>query len=149
MGRLIRIYDGRAGAPRRDDRFIPLIDWVRSVGALGQPFLVPRRFTPTREAAADIRRLLYLSARYYCSCGAKHCNRKYPNVPHELAPEGGCPDGGQRISCQADIVRDADGRTRVQFRFHDKRESIRSVIERYGPDPSKWPYNARAKTLKE
>lgn len=149
MGRVIRIFDGRAGAPKRDDRFIPLIDWVRGSGALSQPFLVPRRYTPTGNEAREVRRLLYLSARYYCSCGARHCNRKYPNVPHDANPEGGCPDGGQRISCQADLVKDGAGHVRVQFSFHDKRESIRAIIAKYGPDPSAWPYNARAKKLKE
>ena len=137
MPRVIRIFGGRAGAPVRDDRFIPLIELIRSWDALGQAFLVPRRYTPNRDEAAEIMRLLYLSARYYCSCGDKHCNRKYDNIV-------GCPNGGQRISCRADVVT-VNGHVRTQFRFFDKNESIRSVIERYGPDPVGWPYFARAK----
>lgn len=149
MGRVIRIFDGRAGAPTRDDRFIPLIDQIRAWGALNQPFLVPQRYTRTRDEAQAVKRLLYLSARYYCSCGARHCNRKYPNVPHDANPAGGCPDGGQRISCRADVVKDSGGHVRVQFSFYDKRESIRAMVAKYGPDPAQWPYNARAKKLKE
>jgi hypothetical protein len=143
--RVIRIFDGRAGAPVRDDRFIPVIELVRSWNALGQPFLVPRRYTRTITEADEVRRLLYLSARYYCSCGDRHCNRKFPNVPHELNPGGGCPNGGQRISCRAEVVRDSAGRPRTQFRFFEKRTGIRSVIERHGADPSLWPYQARAR----
>lgn len=138
MSRVIRIYDGQAGPPVRDDRFIPLIELIRSWNALGVNFLVPRRYTPTRDQAEEMKRLLYLSARYYCSCGDRHCNRKNSNVD-------GCPNDGQRVGCKADVVKDAAGHIRTQFRFIDKRESIRSVVERYGPDPSKWPYQARAK----
>lgn len=141
MGRVIRIHEGRAGAPKRDDRFIPLIEMIRSWNALGQPFLVPRRYTPTQAEAAEMKRLLYLSARYYCSCGDRHCNRKHSNVE-------GCPNGGQRVGCHAEIVKDARGHLRTQFRFIDKNESIRSVIERYGPDPANWPYYARAKKVR-
>lgn len=148
MARVIRIYDGKAGAPARDDRFIPLIELVRAWGALDSTFLVPLRWTPTRTEAANVKRLLFLSARYYCSCGHKHCNRSYPNVPHEANPDGGCPNGGQRISCRAMLVKDKAGKVRVQFSFHDKREAIRSMVAKYGPDPSRWPYNARAKKLK-
>ncbi len=138
MPRVIRIFGSTAGPPIRDDRFIPLIELIRAWNALGQPFLVPGRYTPTIEKASEIKRLLYLSARYYCSCGDRHCNRKHSNID-------GCPNGGQRIGCRADVVKDAKGRPRTQFRFFDKRESIRSVVERYGADPSKWPYQARAK----
>lgn len=141
MARVIRIFDGQAGQPVRDDAFFPVIEWVRAQGALNDPFLVPFRFTPTQEAARDIRRRLYLSARYYCSCGERHCTRKYNNID-------GCPNGGQRISCKADVVKDGSRRFRTEFRFFDKRESVRAVVAKYGPDPSKWPYQARAKKYK-
>lgn len=138
MARVIRLYDGKAGPPKRDDRFIPLIELIRSWDALDQPFLVPKRWTPTKAEAAEMKRLLYLSARYFCSCGDRHCNRKHDNVE-------GCPNGGQRIGCKADVVKDPAGHWRTQFKFVDKQQSIRSVIERYGPDPANWPYFARAK----
>ncbi|SRR5258708_3863775 len=140
MARVIRLYDGKAGPPKRDDRFIPLIEMIRSWNALDQNFLVPRRYTPTMTEAQEMKRLLYLSARYYCSCGERHCNRKYSNID-------GCPNGGQRIGCKADIVKDAAGHLRTQFKFVDKTAAIRSVIARYGPDPVNWPYLARAKKV--
>jgi len=143
VGRVIRIYqDGsgqhRAGPPLRDDRFVPLIEMIRSWQALNQPYLAPLRFTPTKDACRDLIRSLYLAARYYCSCGERYCTRKHNNLK-------GCPDGGQRISCQASIVKDSQGRHRVQFSYFDKKESIRAVVAKYGPDPSQWPYNSRAK----
>lgn len=138
MGRVIRIFGGQAGPPVRDDRFIPLIHLIRGWGELDQPFLVPMKYTPTKADATEMKRLLYLSARYYCSCGDRHCNRKNDNVT-------GCPNGGQRIGCKADIVKDARGRWRTQFRFIDKQDSIRFVVSKYGSDPSLWPYQARAK----
>jgi hypothetical protein len=146
MARVIRLWQGengpRAGPPLRDDRFIPVIEAVRRADMLGQPFLVPLRFTPRyRGGCEDVKRSLYNAARYYCSCGAKYCTRKHDNLE-------GCPEGGQRVSCRADIVRDGDGHLRVQFRFFDKKEAIRAVVQKYGPDPSNWPYQARAKKVK-
>lgn len=138
MGRVIKIFDGRAGAPVREDRFIPLIDLIRSWDQLDQPFLVPARYTPDKQAAAEMMRLLYLSARYYCSCGVRHCVREGSTV-------AGCPRGGQRISCKADVVKDGKGGWRTQFRFRDKRDGQRYMIEHYGPDRSKWPYDPYAK----
>lgn len=140
MSRVVRIFDGRMGPPVRDDRFIPLIELIRSWDALDINFLVPRRYTPTKAEAQEMKRLLYLSARYYCSCGERHCVRKHDNVE-------GCPNGGQRVGCKADVVTDGSGHVRTQFRFIDKAQSIRSVIERYGPDPVNWPYFARAKKV--
>ena len=55
------------------------------------------------------------------------------------------PGRGQRISCRADIVKDAKGNTRVQFHCFDKKDSMQVVVEKYGPDASKWPYLAKAK----
>jgi hypothetical protein len=98
---------------------------------------------PTLAAARDLTSALYRSARYYCSCGKAYCTRKHPNT----GP--GCPAGGQRISCQAEPVKDADGKFRVQFRLMDKQESIRWVVQKYGPDPNKWPYFARRKIREE
>ena len=102
------------------------------------------------EQAADLRRALYRSARYYCSCDRLYCTRKHKNVP----PDDGCPEGGQRISCRADVVTVTDPKTgarkwAVQFTLMDKREAIRAVVQKYGPDPNKWPYYAKRKQLKE
>lgn len=99
--------------------------------------------------ADELAAALYRSARYFCSCDAPHCTRRYKNIP----PDNGCPKGGMRISCRADVVlwKDpADGikKYRVQFRLFDKRESVRHVVQKYGPDPNKWPYYARRKQLK-
>jgi len=152
MGRVIAIHyrDGRhiAGPPPRDDRFFPVVEWFRASGEFGNPWLVPIRFTENQDQAEDVKRSLYNAARYYCSCGSRHCARKYSNYPSEANPSGGCPDGGQRVSCQAKIVRH-EGHVRVQVTFFDKREAIREVIAKYGPDPSKWPYFSKAKRMRE
>jgi hypothetical protein len=153
MSRIIAIHqgpDGRrsVGPPRRDDRFIPVIDWAIQAGELGNPWLVPVVYTQNRDEAEAVRKSLYAAARYYCSCGTRYCTRKYSNIPSEKNPAGGCPEGGQRISCQAHIVK-TNGVVRVQFKFFDKRESMREVIAKYGPDPSKWPYSPWAKKIKE
>lgn len=148
MGRVIGIHyeNGRhvAGPPKRDDRFFPIIEWVVANGALDKPWLVPVRFTENRGEAEAVKRSLYNAARYYCSCGARHCVRKYKNTP----PDNGCPDGGQRVGCQAKLVM-VNAHVRVQFKFFDKAEAIRQVVATYGPDPSKWPYFAKARTVKE
>lgn len=146
MGRVIAIHQGKAGPPPRDDRFVPVVEWVLASGELGRPYLVPLAFTPDRDAADQVRRSLYLAARYYCSCGLRTCTRKYGNVPgqNQDNPAGGCPAGGRRVSCQAAVVR-VNGHVRVQFAFHDKREAMRQVVAKYGPDPDKWPYLSKRK----
>lgn len=146
MARVIALGPGgRAQAPERDDRCRPVIETVRGMGLLDRKLLSPP--VQSQARADELRLALYRSARYYCSCGAPFCTRKYGNVPGQNAanPDGGCPKGGQRISCQAQVVRDEDGLYRVQFRLFDKRESIRQVIRDYGPDPNKWPYYAKRK----
>ena len=151
MGRIIAIHqgpDGRkyAGPPNRDDRFTSVIDWVLANGELGNPWLVPLRFTQNHDEAEAVRKSLYNAARYYCTCDERHCVRKHTNYPSEKNPAGGCPAGGQRVGCKAVIVRH-DGHVRVQFQFFDKREAMREVIAKYGPDPTKWPYQAKAKRI--
>lgn len=142
MGRVIAIGPGgRAQAPERRDVCRPVIELVLTRGLLDRKLLSPVCSTLAR--AAQLRLDLYRSARYFCSCGQIYCTRKHKNTP----PDNGCPHGGQRISCQADVVKDAAGDLRVQFRFMDKREAMREVVRRYGPDPAKWPYHARAKRL--
>lgn len=150
MGRVIAIHQGRAGPPTRDDRFIPVAQWVLDSGQLGQPFLVPIRYTENRDDAEAVRKSLYLAGRFFCSCGKPACTRKYGNVPGQNAanPEGGCPAGGRRLSCQASLVM-VNGHVRVQFAFFDKKEAIREVVAKYGPDPENWPYLAKRKRAKE
>jgi hypothetical protein len=152
VGRVIGIWRGpdggvRTGPPQRDDRFIPVLDLIRRQGLLDRPLLTPR--ITTADQAEQIRRSIYLAARYYCSCGERLCTRRHPNVPTTENPAGGCPDGGQRLSVRADIVRHpGTGHLHVQLRVFDKRESMREVVRKYGTDPSRWPYQARAKRLK-
>lgn len=149
MGRVIAIGPGgRAQAPVRDDRCRPVIEAVLGAGLLDRLLLSPA--CRTQAQAFELAQALYRSARYFCSCGKMYCTRKHKNYP----PDNGCPAGGQRISCQADVVIWTDpasgkGKYRVQFRLMDKRESMRAVIAIYGPDPNKWPYFARRKQLKE
>ena len=107
---------------------------------LERPILTP--VCEDMDDAERTRKSLYAAARYYCSCGEKYCTRKHNNID-------GCPNGGMRMSCRADIVKDTKGRLRVQVRFWDKQIGIRAVVERYGPDPSKWPYQSKARKLKE
>lgn len=150
MPKVIALYrerDGsvKAGPAKRQDQFIPVIDLVLQYGWLGRKLLTP--VCTTHDQADRTRKGLYTSARYYCSCGARHCTRKYSNVPREGFPEGGCPNGGQRVSCRADIVKDKDGKLRVQVTLYDKREATREVIRKYGPDPSQWPYQAKARKI--
>lgn len=145
MGRVIRIWQEegrtRSGPPVRNDRFTPVIDLVRRLNALDRPFLVPIKYTRTQAEAEDVRKSLYSTARYYCSCGQRYCTRRHNNLD-------GCPNGGQRISCRASLVRDSEGRLRVQFTLHDKREAMRALVDKYGPDRSKWPYDPWAKKEK-
>lgn len=138
---------GKAQAPERDDRFGRVIDLVLDHGLLDRKLLTPP--CNDYEHADDTRRAVLRSARYYCTCGRKTCTHKWKNYPHEGNPDGGCPLGGQRVSGRAVIVKDKQGRLRVEVIFHDKRESMRFIIQKYGPDPSKWPYQAKAKRLKE
>jgi hypothetical protein len=140
MARVIAIGPGgRVQAPVRDDRFRPVIELVLASGLLGRPLLSP--VCKTMDAADDVRRGLYRSARYYCSCGEPYCTRKHDNI-------SGCPAGGQRVSCQAKIIREPGGKLRVQFTLFDKSKAIRAHIERYGSDPNAWPYFARRKQLR-
>lgn len=148
MPKLIAIHQGnRAGPPKRSDRFVPVLDLIHRQDLLSsnersvdKPILTPS-FTSMEEAEAA-KKDLYLAGRYYCSCGVRYCTRKHSNI-------SGCPNQGMRLSIRADIVRDDKGALRVQLRVYDKQEAIRSVIRRYGPDPDKWPYNPRARRLKE
>ncbi len=140
MARVIAVGPGgRAQAPARDDRFRPVIELVLAGGLLDRPLLSP--VCKTMDAADDVRRGLYRSARYYCSCGEANCTRKHSNID-------GCPRGGQRVSCQAKIVRGHGGKLRVQFTLFGKAEAIRAHVERHGADPNEWPYYARRKQLK-
>lgn len=152
MGRLIAIHQGpdgrhRPGPPLRDDRFFPVVEWFRASNELGNPWLVPVKYTENRDEAEDVRRSLYNAARYYCSCSNRNCVRQFSNYPSEKNPPGGCPDGGERVSCQAKLVTH-NGHVRVQVTFFDKTEAMREVVAKYGPDPSKWPYQAKAKKLR-
>jgi hypothetical protein len=141
MPRVIALAPGgRAQAPVRDDRYRVVIDAVRQHGMLDRKLLSPA--CKTIEQAEDVRRGLYRSARYYCSCGEPYCTRKRKNT------EGGCPGSGQRVGCRADVVRDADGKLRVQFRMFDKTEAMRQVVRTHGADPNNWPYYARRKQAK-
>lgn len=134
---------GRAQAPARDDRCRGVIEAVIAGGLLDRVLLSPA--CRTQAQAGELRLALYRSARYYCSCDGTYCTRKYKNTP----PDNGCPRGGQRISCQADIVKDAEGKLRVQFRMMDKKESMRHMVRKYGPDAGRWPYQPKRKQLKE
>lgn len=150
MSRVIAIGPGgKAQAPVRDDRCRPVIEAVRQLGQLDQLLLSPP--VQSLEKAEELKSALYRSCRYFCSCDARHCTRRFGNVPgqNEKNPAGGCPRGGQRISCQADVVKDAEGLYRVQYRLFDKKEAIRAVVAKYGPDPNKWPYYAKRKKVKE
>jgi len=151
MGRVIAVGPGgKAQAPARTDGFRDVIETVRARGLLDELLLSPA--CRGHEHADQVRRGLNLSCRYYCSCGGKNCHRRWKNFSSEDNPQGGCPDGGQRISCQADVVTvtGGDGRKQyhVQFRMFDKRESTRYVVQKYGANPSKWPYQSRAKRTK-
>jgi len=146
MGRVIAIGPGgRAQAPERHDEYRPVLEAVLANGWLDRYLLSP--VVQSEERAREVKQGLYRSARYFCSCDAMHCTRKYGNVPGQNSnnPGGGCPRGGRRLSVQAEAVRDADGFLRVQFRVMDKREAMRAVVQKYGPDPNKWPYFARRK----
>jgi hypothetical protein len=146
MARVIAIGPGgKAQAPVRDDRYRPVLEQVVAMGLMNQWVLSP--VCQSEEKAGEVKNGLYRSGRYYCSCDFIHCTRKYGNVPgqNKKNPAGGCPDGGQRLSVQAEIVRDEERFIRVQFRVMDKKEAMRAVVQKYGPDPNKWPYYAKRK----
>jgi hypothetical protein len=140
VGRVVAIWQGGSGPPQRNDRFLPAVAFIHEHGLFDRPFLTPR--CRSMDHAEDVRRSLYLACRYFCSCGERLCTRKNPNTK-------GCPDGGQRVSVRADIVKDAKGKLRVQCTFYDKTEAMRQVVATYGPDPSNWPYQARAKKMRQ
>lgn len=148
MGRVIAIGPGgRAQAPARRDLYRDHIEQVREQAMLDKKLLSEP--CSTKAEADQLRRDLYLSAKYYCSCGHVTCTRRYKNFPWG----DGCPHGGQRISCKAYVVLEtdpADGRKKycVEYQLFDKREATRSVAAEYGPDPNNWPYNPRSKQLK-
>lgn len=128
---------GRMRPPVRDDRHRPVIQYTVESGLLGRWLLSPPH--PNWAEAEDGRKGIYRSARYFCGCGDDFCTRNNSQD---------CPDGGQRVGARADVVKDKDGKLRVQFKLHDKAEARRYMIERYGPDPNLWPYNPRRKQLK-
>lgn len=141
MGRVIALGPGgKAQAPERADYYRAVIDLARELGKLDTLLLSPR--CRNHEHAEQVRRDLYRSARYYCSCGGVLCTRKHNNID-------GCPNGGQRISCRADVVTvtqpDKSKHYHVQYQLFDKAEAIRQVVARYGPDPNQWPYFAKRK----
>lgn len=148
MGRVIALGPGgRAQAPVRDDRCRPVIEAIIANDLLGQLRLSP--VCRTYELALELRAAMYRSARYFCSCGHIYCTRKHRNYP----PDNGCPEGGQRIGCQADVVMWTNPQTGkqhycVQYKFVDKREAMRAVVAKYGPDPNNWPYLAKRRRLK-
>lgn len=148
MARVIALGPGgRAQAPVRDDRCRPVIEYVISNGLLDRLLLSPVCTSIT--IAEQLVAAMYRSSRYFCECGEPFCTRKYRNTP----PDNGCPAAGRRVSCRADVViwtdpADGIGKYRVQFRLRDKREGMRYIIQRYGPDPNKWPYFSKAKQLK-
>jgi hypothetical protein len=149
MGRVIALGPGgRAQAPERHDEYRTVLELVLSKGWLNRYLLSP--VCQSEEKAREVKNGLYRSARYYCSCGAPFCTRKYGNVAgqNEANPQGGCPRGGQRLSMQAVPVLDAEGFIRVQFRVMDKKEAMRAVVAQYGPDPNNWPYYAKRKRSK-
>jgi hypothetical protein len=150
MGRVIAAGPGgKSQAPERDDRCRPVIEYVVTRGLLGRKLLSPASLQLTLDDAAGLKRAMFRSARYYCSCDRWWCTRKFGNIPGRDRPAGGCPAGGKRVSCSADVVRDAEGRYRVQFQLFDKTESIREVVRRYGPDPNLWPYFSKRKRPRE
>lgn len=146
MGRVIAIGPGgKPQAPERSDFCRDVIEQVVTDGLLDHLFLTPVTFA-TQTEADGFRRAILLSCRYYCSCGKKLCTRKHSNWP----PDNGCPIGGQRVTGRADVVQVPGEKVyRVQFQLHDKRESIRAHVQKYGPDPDKWPYFSGRKRLKE
>lgn len=140
MARVIAVGPGgRAQAPVRDDRYRPVIETVLGAGLLGE--LLLSQPCKTMDEADDVRRGLYRSARYFCSCGEIYCTRKHTNID-------GCPRGGQRVGCQAKIVRGYGGKLHVQFALFDKDAAIAAHLERHGTDPNEWPYFARRRQLK-
>jgi hypothetical protein len=140
MGRVIGIWQGGAGPPQRRDHFVPVVALVQKYGLFDRPVLTPVCATVAKAEA--VQKDIYLACRYFCSCGQRLCTRKHTNTA------GGCPDGGQRVSVRADVVRDAAGKVRVQCTFFDNTEAMRQVVATYGPDPSKWPYQAKARKMK-
>lgn len=150
MGRVIAVgRGGKAQAPERSDEHHPVIEYVHDNGMLDQLLLSPA--CRTFDDADQVRQGIFRSARYYCSCGRASCTRKHSNYPVGDKP-GGCPHGGQRVSARAEVVtvtaEDGKRTYHVQFQLHDKREAIRAFIQKYGPDPDKWPYNPRARKLR-
>jgi hypothetical protein len=138
MARIIAIGPGgKPQAPSRDTRFAAVVLQALQQHGFGRLILSPP--CSTWDQADDVRRGLYRSAGHYCSCGDPMCHRKYRLY---------CPQQGQRISTQAEIVKDDKDRLRVQFQLFDKKDARRSHIKRYGSDRTRWPYDPKAKRSK-
>jgi hypothetical protein len=146
VGRVIAIGPGgKAQAPERSDWCRDVIEQVVTAGLLDGLFLTEVTFA-TQTEADEFRRAILRSCGYYCSCGKQFCTKKFSNWP----PVNGCPLGGQRITGRADVVQVPGEKVyRVQYQLHDKRESILAHVQKYGPDPDKWPYFSGRKRLKE
>jgi hypothetical protein len=74
---------------------------------------------PTRERAAEIKQALYRSGKYV------------------------------KVSVATQIVKADDGTFSVVFKAIDKAVARKYVLEKYGTDRSQWPYDPRARKVKE
>lgn len=54
-----------------------------------------------------------------------------------------------KVSLSAKVEKRADGTYQVRFRAIDKAAGRAYMIQRYGPDRTKWPYNPRTPNPKE
>jgi hypothetical protein len=68
----------------------------------------------TRERALEVRRMLYRSAGHF------------------------------KVSLHAPVVQAPDGTYQITFTVYTKSAGRKSVLERYGPDRSAWPFDPRA-----
>lgn len=104
---------------------------INQVGGLGKHHPVTGHYgelvirgLATREEADEYQRALFRCAH--------HLNR------HGIAP----------VSMSAKVERNAET-WQVRFKAIDKTLARQHVLERYGPDRSKWPYDPRQRVARE
>lgn len=81
------------------------------------------------ERAREVVRMLYRSTRAL-------------NNKLRIARKG-------QVSLRQNIVKAADGTYQVKYQLVDKTAAYKYVLETYGEDRSKWPYDPRAKKEKK
>lgn len=106
---------------RRDCRFDPL---VQAAVAAGLGVIAVYGGCDSEERAHEVRRGIYRCANHRGL--SVEAGKSTPAEPGDMG-----------------VHKTAGGTWEVRFRLYDKRKARARMIERYGTDRSKWPYDPR------